>query len=463
MAKYAIDGATLVAIGDAIRAKTGGTQGMTPSEMEDALNSIPNKSSADLTVSGSTVTVPAGNYKSAASKSVATATQATPSISVSSGGLITASATQSAGYVASGTKSATKQLTVQAAKTVTPSTSEQTAVASGVYTTGVIKVGAMPTATQATPSISVSSGGLITASATQSAGYVASGTKSATKQLTVQAAKTVTPSTSSQTAVNSGVYTTGAITVAAIPSSYKQLNFTIVGGTTKPSSPSNNTIWVKTSTSITRWIIGLTAPTSPVAGMVWVCVDTHGSAVNSFVTVDNIVLNVTKVYQYTNSQWVAVEAHLYQSSAWTQLLHRTYLFDNGTDNTALTGGWQVYNATGSGGGGSASIGSEYLYVGYHGSNSRDSSIFTKNLINVAEYKKLCAYVKITSVSNWFAVGLANSRAADASTGCFTHYKTSNVTGSYLTLEVDISSATSTYYVGVYGNVANAYVYAVWFE
>lgn len=58
---------------------------------------------------------------------------------------------------------------------------------------------------QATPVITVGSNGLITATA---------GEKSATKQLTTQAAKTITPSTSSQTAVSSGVYTTGAVTVA---------------------------------------------------------------------------------------------------------------------------------------------------------------------------------------------------------------------------------------------------------
>ncbi len=69
--------------------------------------------------------------------------QATPSISVSSGGLITASATQEAGKVAAGTKSATKQLTTQGAKTVTPTTSEQVAVAAGVYTTGEVKVAAI--------------------------------------------------------------------------------------------------------------------------------------------------------------------------------------------------------------------------------------------------------------------------------------------------------------------------------
>lgn len=85
---------------------------------------------------------------------------------------------------------------------------------------GNVVEGSMPTATQATPGITVSSGGLITASATQSAGYVTAGTKSATKQLTIQAAKTITPSKSTQTAVASGRYTTGAITVGAIPSQY---------------------------------------------------------------------------------------------------------------------------------------------------------------------------------------------------------------------------------------------------
>lgn len=79
---------------------------------------------------------------------------------------------------------------------------------------GSVVTGTLPEVEQATPSISVSSGGLITATAAQVGGIVADGTKSATQQLTTQGAKTVTPSTSTQTAVASGRYTTGAVQVA---------------------------------------------------------------------------------------------------------------------------------------------------------------------------------------------------------------------------------------------------------
>lgn len=74
--------------------------------------------------------------------------------------------------------------------------------------------GTLPDVVRATPSIAVSNAGLITASATQGAGYVAAGTKSATMQLTAQAGKTVTPGTSQQTAVEAGRYTTGPVYVA---------------------------------------------------------------------------------------------------------------------------------------------------------------------------------------------------------------------------------------------------------
>lgn len=105
---------------------------------------IPTKDTSDLFVMGKAVLVPSGYYIKDAYADVKTTTQATPTISVNSSGLITATAIQSEGYVNAGTISEIKQLTTQATKTITPTKSEQTAVSSGVYTTGAIKVAPIP-------------------------------------------------------------------------------------------------------------------------------------------------------------------------------------------------------------------------------------------------------------------------------------------------------------------------------
>lgn len=99
-------------------------------------------------------------------------------------------------------------------KSVNPSTSEQTVEPGALYDgLGKVTVGAVATATQATPSISISTRGLITASATQSEGYVSAGTKSATNQMTTQNGKDVYPGTTRRLAVAAWRYTIGDIYV----------------------------------------------------------------------------------------------------------------------------------------------------------------------------------------------------------------------------------------------------------
>ena len=98
-------------------------------------------------------------------------------------------------------------------KTVSPTTSQQIITPdSGYDALRKVTVNALTTVTQATPSISVSSSGLITASATQSSGYVSSGTKSNTKQLSTKDSTTYTPGTNNQT-ISAGTYLTGTQTI----------------------------------------------------------------------------------------------------------------------------------------------------------------------------------------------------------------------------------------------------------
>lgn len=109
--------------------------------------------SDDITVSGATVTVPAGFYSEQASKSVASGSATAPnnivgtSAAVSTGNnTITLSKSVAVtpevepGYVASGTAgnsavSLIASVTTKAAATITPGTSDQT-IASGTYLTG---------------------------------------------------------------------------------------------------------------------------------------------------------------------------------------------------------------------------------------------------------------------------------------------------------------------------------------
>lgn len=253
-----------------------------------AVGSISQRSSTDLTVSGDTVTVPAGYYATSASKAVSAGTEGTPTATkgaVSNHSVsVTPSVTNSAGYISGGTHSGTAvavsaselvsgtksiQFTqngigsedvtnyetvsievavtpsLQAKTGITPTTSSQTIEAdSGYDGLSSVQINAMPsgsastpaTTVTANPSISVdSTTGLITATAsatksvtpTVSAGYVSSGTAgtitvsgSNTEQLSTQAAATITPTESEQTAVAAGKYTTGIVKVGAISSTY---------------------------------------------------------------------------------------------------------------------------------------------------------------------------------------------------------------------------------------------------
>lgn len=204
--------------------------------------------------------MPAGYYSATASKSVATATQAVPAITVSTTGLITATATQTGGYVSGGTKTTTHQLSVQSATTITPTESEQTAVVAGKYTTGAITIAAIPNSyvgsgvtTRSAADLSIAKNNItapagyyasnVTATITQydliaptivltnstgqiqstatitasKSGYYASQFATGTLSLTTQTGTTITPKATSQTAVAQYRWTTGAITVAAVP------------------------------------------------------------------------------------------------------------------------------------------------------------------------------------------------------------------------------------------------------
>ena len=203
----------------------------------------------------------------------------------------------------------TYQLSTQAATTITPTTSSQTAVAAGKYTTGAVTVAAMPSGS-ATPAASISATGASVATGTNtltlsksvsntpqvSAGYVSAGTAgnssvSLTASVTTKAATTYHPSSSQQT-IASGTYLTGTQTINAVTTTnltaaniksgvvvqvgdssdsdcVTSVTGTYSGGSSKNVQTAQTTSRV-TSTSLTK-CISLTCSTAGTYDVYWSC------------------------------------------------------------------------------------------------------------------------------------------------------------------------------------------------
>ena len=201
---------------------------------------IARKSSTDLSVSGATVTVPAGYYASQASKAVAAGTAGTPTATkgtVSNHSVsVTPSVTNTTGYISGGTKNGTA-VTVSASELVSGTltisssgTKDVTNYASASVAAGSATAPASISGTSASVSTGTNTLTLtktVSVTPSVSAGYISSGTAgnssvSLTASVTTKAAATITPTKSSQT-IASGTYLTGTQTIAAIPAAYQDV------------------------------------------------------------------------------------------------------------------------------------------------------------------------------------------------------------------------------------------------
>lgn len=207
-------------------------------------SSITQRSSTDLTVSGATVTAPAGYYSAAASKSVTSGSATAPSTisgtaaSVSTGTntltltkTVSVTPTVSAGYVSAGTAgNSSVSLTASVTIDPTPTASGATVtIPAGYYTAQTTKTvssgsttgpsslsGSSATVTTGTNTLTLTKTG-VTTTPTVTAGYVSSATASTatvtlTANVTTKAAATITPTTTNQT-IAAGTYLTGTQTI----------------------------------------------------------------------------------------------------------------------------------------------------------------------------------------------------------------------------------------------------------
>ena len=208
-------------------------------------SSITHRDDNDITAAANVVTVPSGYYEDTETATVSTGSAGTPTATkgtISNNSIsVTPSVTNTTGYISGGTITGTP-VTVSASEltsgTWTPSgagTADITNYATASIPAAVTHVNTASFTIN--PTISVDSEGVITTSVARTLesamvvstpGYISQpGTRglltitgSKTQELDTQGATTITPTTTAQTAVAAGKFTTGTITVNPIPSEY---------------------------------------------------------------------------------------------------------------------------------------------------------------------------------------------------------------------------------------------------
>jgi hypothetical protein len=227
------------------------------------------------------------------------------------------------------------------------------------------------------------------------------------------------------------------------------LNYTVVGGTSAPSNPKENTIWVNTSTEITFHAFQPFTPSNPQEGWVWIKAGTESGVAFNALKKNRIQLYPLSAKQYISGAWVDKTAKSYQGGKWVDWWNGQ-LYDNGNQYTEVTGGWAAYAYKISTSGSdptkpTLTVGSNNLKLSFATASSggyRAGALFTEKAIDVTNYSKLT--MTVSSYSNGAdgkpGFGLTKNKANSFTSAAST---TIDSTG---TKTVDISKLSGTYYV-----------------
>ena len=325
-------------------------------------------------------------------------------------------------------------------------------------------IGTMPVVELGQPSLNIDSQGVITSNIIQEQGFVFSGNKSTTKQLMIQTAKNITPSSESQIAVTSGLYTTGDIIVNAIPDDYTQLNFEIVGNTIQPTNPKENTIWVNTDIEIINWEFSAMEPAGA-EGLVWI-----PTGLSSLMSFNALKKNGVTVYpigcaQFISGVWINKSAAIYQAGMWSNFWNGK-LYDVGDEYEQITGGFiEAYrNNIGTR---TFTKNKDNFYFRSVGTSNGGAHIYasTEKKIDLSSFSTLYARIKHSPSSSTSFYLAAHDRTDEPLYNVPCVLKQSSSKEGVVSL--DISELSGEHYIlfGLGGNVSNnsgsCYVYEVY--
>lgn len=223
------------------------------------------------------------------------------------------------------------------------------------------------------------------------------------------------------------------------------LNFKVVGGTTEPSNPKENTIWVNTDTEITGWHFASKQPENMEDGTVWIYTYTASSVEFNALKKNGLQVRPLSAKQYVSGVWVDVTAKIYQNGEWVEWWDGT-LLDGENTYDAFTGGW--FRDTGmkygsSPNSGQATFGSSGVRLVAVGLQS--AIVRAKNPFDITSYKKLIVTVSELTAVGGKSVRVYVTKSSSGDPDGFTGAKIESISSNG-DKELDVSSLTGDYYV-----------------
>lgn len=200
--------------------------------------------------------------------------------------------------------------------------------------------------------------------------------------------KTVIPTANTQTiTADSGYDGLGSVTINGIPDTFSELNFEVIGGTTEPTNPKENTIWVNTDVEITGWYFSATQPENMAEGEVWFTTGDSSEVAFNALKKNTIQVSPSIVKQWVSGELKDVTAKSYQDGKWVDLVSLEGVFyKKGNECTEITGGWtSKKNCLGN-----ITKKADRISLNLTGKSGGDTYFvsYTKNKIDLSDYKKI---------------------------------------------------------------------------
>lgn len=201
-------------------------------------------------------------------------------------------------------------------------------------------------------------------------------------------------------------FPSGMVSAIGAISTGVELNFDVVGGTSKPRKPKENMIWVNTSTTISSWVFSATQPTAA-SGRVWIPTGISSAIEFNALKKNSIQVYPTSVRQYINGAFVNKEAHIYHAGDWKKFSDEVfYLFS--AEKGINEGTWN--KKTLSSDIGTFSVDSQKVYLYSKEDNTAYAMVAVNDEpINTAGKSKLIVSMSVSgNVSSTSAFGLSTS-------------------------------------------------------